>query len=110
MEKGLKINSKPLWYSRKYPFILISIVPFVDYMKNEDGNVPNPVLLELNMKGYRVNGSEETPEEWNNSEFCNRDWQIKIFGNIPPERIKISKMTLKRAEKMCDDWDKKFPE
>ncbi|PCJ55975.1 MAG: hypothetical protein COA79_20410 [Planctomycetota bacterium] len=68
------------------------------------------------MKGFDLGGGQEEIDKWNNSEFCHDDWQVKIFGNIPADRISsltvgdMTDITLRYASDLCGQWDKKYPE
>lgn len=108
LKEGLRINSKPTWYSRPYPFICLGTVPFIDFLTDEYGVSPNAVLLEVDMKGFIED--EEERRAWNEREFDWRDWQVKIEHNIPPERVKLSEMPFKKMSRLADKWAEKYPE
>jgi hypothetical protein len=104
--EGLKIKSIPNWYCRKHPYIWISTVPFYDFFSEKDGTgYYQYSLLEIDLKDF---SNDKFRKKFNTQLWTEDMWQIKIFENIPENRIKKSKIGRRLASKMCNQWGNIF--
>lgn len=78
LSDGLKINSQPHWQSKPEPWIYLSPQPWSG----------GDVVLEVDLSGF---SEDENRSEvgWAFIDNWEDRWQLRVFVDIPPDRIKM---------------------